>query len=70
MAKMIKVKAANPPRVGIWDINTDHPGGECFVADEKAHEVANTVAVQDAILKKRLIEVTEPPKKEKATPKE
>ena len=66
MAKMIKVKSLIAPRVAIWERDPAHPGGECFVADDEVHEVANTPFVQDRILKKMLVEVGEPPKREKA----
>jgi pyruvate/2-oxoglutarate dehydrogenase complex dihydrolipoamide acyltransferase (E2) component len=38
----IRVRAADPGRVAAWERHPEHPGGECFVAGDRTHVVAET----------------------------
>jgi len=66
MIDIIKVKATNDAgRVAIWEKHPSHPNGEVFVSGNgKTVEVANTVAVRNAIRTGALVEVQ--PEKAKA----
>jgi hypothetical protein len=59
MTDFIKVKATNTEgRVALWERSTAHPTGEVFVTgDGSVVEVANTVAVRNAIKAGELVEV-------------
>ena len=42
---LIKVKAAKPGEVALWELHKDHPGGEVYVASDTPVEVAETPEV-------------------------
>jgi hypothetical protein len=44
-------------RVALWERHPAHPGGEVFIAGERAVDVAGTAAVQRALKDGRLVEV-------------
>ncbi len=56
----IWVKAAQSDRVGIWERDDRHPGGEVFVAGDAIVEVARTSLVEDKLRIHDLVQV-EPP---------
>lgn len=53
----VTVRAADPRRVGVFEINPAHEGGEVFVAGEEPQAVARTPEVSRAIAEGRLVEV-------------
>ena len=62
MPHTLRVKASDPTRVGLWDKNPAHPGGEVWVTGDAEVEVADTTEVRDALTQKRIVEVREAPK--------
>ncbi len=65
--KTLKVKAADPDKVGLFDVNPAHPpdkahpkGGEVFITGEDTYTVADTSEVRVAIAEGRLVEVDAP----------
>lgn len=61
----LRVKAADPTKVGLFDKNPAHPpndynpdGGEVFVTGEDVVEVADVSEVRQAIREGRLVEVS------------
>ncbi len=46
MAERIKVKAADPNQVALWERHEDHPDGEVFVSGRHVVAVALTTRVQ------------------------
>lgn len=60
--QMLRVKAVDPTRVGLWDKNPAHPGGEVWVTGTEECEVADTTEVRDALTQKRIVEVRDQPK--------
>lgn len=65
MAQMLTVKThpdqAKAGRIGLWDKNPAHPGGEVWCAGDAICEVADTAEVRQAITEKRIVEVRAAP---------
>ena len=61
--RRITVKSNLPDkiRVALWEVHPDHPGGEVYIADDQAHEVALTRRVQAALGRGWLVEASETP---------
>ncbi len=53
----INVKSTDETRVGIWEMNEEHPDGEIFVSGDKVVEVAKTSAVNRALARGLIVEV-------------
>ncbi|MCH8290218.1 hypothetical protein IH992_03825 [Candidatus Poribacteria bacterium] len=53
----INVKSADETRVGIWEVNEDHPDGEIFVSGDVVVEVAKTSAISRALARGLIVEV-------------
>jgi len=51
--KTIKVKSTDETKVGIWEVNEDHPDGDAVV------EVAKTSSVNKALARGLIVEVVE-----------
>ena len=64
MADLIKVKAADPERVALWERNEDHPDQEVFVWGEQVFQVANTAQVQQRLASGALVLVEDAPTEE------
>ncbi len=57
MAEIIKVKAADPNQVALWERHEDHPDGEVFVSGRHMVEVALTAKVQRLLANGTLVKV-------------
>jgi len=57
--KTIKVKSTDETKVGIWEVNEDHPDGEVFVSSDAVVEVAKTSSVNKALARGLIVEVVE-----------
>lgn len=55
--EIIKVKAAQPDEVALWEVNPDHPGGEVLVAGPSVFEVATTPKVLHKLATGELVKV-------------
>lgn len=60
MSDLILVRSADPERVGLWERNLAHPGGEVFVAGDDVVEVALTAEVQGRLNSGVLVLVERP----------
>jgi hypothetical protein len=58
-SQIIKVKAADEHRTGLWERNPAHPDGEVFVNGPKVVSVALTQAAVEALILERLVYATE-----------
>jgi hypothetical protein len=54
----IRVKSANPEKVGVWERDPAHPDGEVYVAGDAVVEVAQTALVLEKLRNRELVEVT------------
>ena len=57
----VKSKLTDKTRVALWEVHPDHPGGEVYIADDQAYEVAVTRRVQAALGRGWLVEASETP---------
>lgn len=55
----INVKSTDPTKVGIWEVNQEHPDGEVFVSGDSVVKVTRTAAVNRAIARGLIVEVHE-----------
>jgi len=57
MTELIKVKAADPNQVALWERHEDHPDGEVFVYGADPFTVALTPRVQRLLNRGALVNV-------------
>lgn len=55
----INVKSTDETKVGIWEVNADHPNGEIYVSGNEVVEVAKTSRVNKALARGLIIEVVD-----------
>ncbi len=60
MDNFIVVRATDPTRCALWEVATEHPGGEVFVSGVESFKVGRTSLVARRIKEGLLVEVSGP----------